>query len=1089
MSPQVVGRVQLKSFCGSTVEAEVVRLSILNAGDRVNDGNEISFLCAVVENLTDNLIISQKVISQLSQCKQVDVMNDNVTMAVVSGEKYGEMTVDEVRMNDVTVDGEAIATVMPPDECTNDDNVCDNDDDDVLVEQNDCLVESSIVANEQHNDDSLNACWKLAERGKGNFIVHNNILYHRDRILGQSVLQVVVPELRRKHVLEVGHDQAGGHMAAKRTKERIAYTFYWPTMDVDCKEYVKTCKVCQLKKRVSYRDRVPITPIPRADKVFDHWFIDMAGPFFSGEGTKPKYNYAFIAIDSFSRFPACYPMKSMHAKSVCDALLSLWEFTGCCSYISSDLGTNFTSQLTQEFEKRLGCAPRFNSPYHPNSTGLVERAVGNVKTIISKLAMDHPKQWHTYVSAVTWALREIPNSTTGVAPWTLVMGHIPKGPLAILKESWINEELPVSFGKTNTQYLQELHHKLKLAHEYANSHADREQKRYAAHYNLRSQDKHFEPGDQVLILTPDSTSSKMFSKWVGPATVVSVRSPYSYLVEFEGSRRHFHANKLRKFHVRVETVSCDPVICNFDTAIDVDDELDVDVKSVLSCAIVYEDDTDFGNIDVVPSVVCQSDQSVLPSAKIDPESISHLSPEHQTELLTLLDKYPECFSDKPGYTDVVTHRILLKDGFKPKRLAPCRVPEKLKPEVDGQIEDMLKNGIIRKSTSPMASPLVCVLKGKAGCNGVRLAVDYRYVNSYTLGDAYPLPDLQSIFQKIGSSNLITICDCKSGYWQLPMFEDHKWLTAFVCDAGVFEFNRAPFGLKNSGNSFVRAVTEILRPVREFTDSFVDDMAVHSGQWRDHIHHLDNFLGHIKGAGLTLSLPKCKWAQHQVKFCGKIIGSGKILADPQKLQVLQEMSPPKTKKELRRILGFFSYFREHIKHFAQVAKPLTDLTTKHYHSRIPWGENQQQALDELKRMLKEATEKPLHTIDFSKPFNLFVDASSFMVASALTQTDLDGSELPIAFSSSKLNQAQHKWSTIEKEAYAALVALQKYRNWLFGSKVILYSDHNPLLYLTETATKSAKLMRWSLSLQEFDLEFRYHPGKKNIVADCLSRLDC
>ena len=123
----------------------------------------------------------------------------------------------------------------------------------------------------------------------------------------------------------------------------------------------------------------------------------------------------------------------MHAKSVCDALLSLWEFTGCCSYISSDLGTNFTSQLTQELERRMGCAP--HSPWHPNSTGLVERAVGKVKNIISKLAMDHPKQWHTYVSTVIWSLREIPNATTGVAPWTLVMRHIPKGPLAILKES------------------------------------------------------------------------------------------------------------------------------------------------------------------------------------------------------------------------------------------------------------------------------------------------------------------------------------------------------------------------------------------------------------------------------------------------------------------------------------------------------------------------------------------------------------------------------------------------------------------------------------------------------------------------------
>ena len=124
------------------------------------------------------------------------------------------------------------------------------------------------------------------------------------------------------------------------------------------------------------------------------FFVDCAGPLFSSEGSRPKFNYAFVAVDSFSRFPFCVPLKNLTAKSVCDALLSLWQFTGCCSYVSSDLGTNFTSQLTKEFERRMGCSPRFNSPYHPSSTGLAERAVGNVKAIIGKLAIEHPRDWH-----------------------------------------------------------------------------------------------------------------------------------------------------------------------------------------------------------------------------------------------------------------------------------------------------------------------------------------------------------------------------------------------------------------------------------------------------------------------------------------------------------------------------------------------------------------------------------------------------------------------------------------------------------------------------------------------------------------------
>jgi len=86
---------------------------------------------------------------------------------------------------------------------------------------------------------------------------------------------------------------------------------------------------------------------------------------------------------------------------------------------------------------------------------------------------------------------------------------------------------------------------------------------------------------------------------------------------------------------------------------------------------------------------------------------------------------------------------------------------------------MLQNGIIQESNSPMASPLVCVLKGKDNCNNVRLAVDYRYVNSFTHDDSYILPDLQSIFQRVGHSNLITVANCKTGYWQLPMRENQK----------------------------------------------------------------------------------------------------------------------------------------------------------------------------------------------------------------------------------------------------------------------------------------------------------------------------
>jgi len=170
---------------------------------------------------------------------------------------------------------------------------------------------------------------------------------------------------------------------------------------------------------------------------------------------------------------------------------------------------------------------------------------------------------------------------------------------------------------------------LEVAKTYASSHSQREQQKYATRYNLRSNDKHFEVGEKVLILMPDSTASHTFSKWTGPATVLEVLSPYSYVVDVAGTRRHFHANKLRKFHVQVESVAYDS-LCFVNT-----------------CDVVYENDNDFGDIDVIPLSTKVSD-SMSPSQKIDRNSISHLGNEQQTELLAVLDRYPECFSDVPG---------------------------------------------------------------------------------------------------------------------------------------------------------------------------------------------------------------------------------------------------------------------------------------------------------------------------------------------------------------------------------------------------------------------------------------------------------
>jgi len=214
---------------------------------------------------------------------------------------------------------------------------------------------------------------------------------------------------------------------------------------------------------------------------------------------------------------------------------------------------------------------------------------------------------------------------------------------------------------------------------------------------------------------------------------------------------------------------------------------------------------------------------------------------------------------------LVEHTIPLSSNFVPKRLPPYRIPLKLRSQVEQQLGELLKLGIIRHSKSPMASPVICLLKGKDGKGGVRLAIDYRYVNKFTVADAYPVPDLADIIQEVGKARLISTFDTTKGYYQTPVKEEDRWLTAFICEFGLFEFTRTPFGMRSSGATFVRAIQQALQPVRQFTASYVDDMSVYSDFWRKHLQHLEKFLLQIRRSGFTLNLAKCNFAFAQVKF--------------------------------------------------------------------------------------------------------------------------------------------------------------------------------------------------------------------------------
>ncbi|GFQ69682.1 retrovirus-related Pol polyprotein from transposon opus [Trichonephila clavata] len=268
---------------------------------------------------------------------------------------------------------------------------------------------------------------------------------------------------------------------------------------------------------------------------------------------------------------------------------------------------------------------------------------------------------------------EIPHALTGVSPYQLVYGRLPSGPMIILKEFWIGErEIPTGAARSVEEYLKQLQKKLQDAHEIASENSAKNQERMTSHYNLRSREKSFSVGDEILILMPSSTH-KLLNTWIGPAKVVKLTRPHSCLVRMEdGNTREFHVNKLRPYISRVDHVG-----------------------------IIFDQDTEFDELHYAPT-----DKENQPNIDIELNQMPDvLSAQQKYQLRNLLQRYEDIFRNRPGKFRVKGHSVKVTADSLPKRLQPYRVAIALQKEVERQINELLDMDLIEHSDSDWAHPV------------------------------------------------------------------------------------------------------------------------------------------------------------------------------------------------------------------------------------------------------------------------------------------------------------------------------------------------------------------------------------------------
>ncbi|CAN6725367.1 unnamed protein product [Malus baccata var. baccata] len=483
---------------------------------------------------------------------------------------------------------------------------------------------------------------------------------------------------------------------------------------------------------------------------------------------------------------------------------------------------------------------------------------------------------------------------------------------------------------------------------------------------------------------------------------------------------------------------------------------------------------------------------------------SSLTAQEESKLVRVLKEYKTAIgwtlADIKGISPTTCmHRILLEEGSKTSREAQRRLNPPMMEVVKKEVIKLLDCGVIYPiSDSKWVSPVQCVPK-KSGVTvvanaenelvpqriqtGWRVCIDYRKLNAATRKDHFPLPFIDQMLERLAGYAFYCFLDGYSGYNQIVITPEDQEKTTFTCPFGTFAYRRMPFGLCNAPATFQRCMMSIFSDyVEKIIEVFMDDFSVFGDSFDGCLHNLSLILKRCVEANLVLNWGKCHFMVKQGIVLGHIVSENGIEVDKSKIDLVRHLPSPTSVREVRSFLGHAGFYRRFIKDFSKVAQPLCRLLQKDV--AFEFTKECTASFNQLKELL--TTAPIIVPPDWSLPFELMCDASDYALGAVLGQRK-DKRPHVIYYASRTLNDEQLNYSTTEKELLAVVFALDKFRSYLIGTKVIVFTDHAALKYLLTKKEAKPRLIRWMFLLQGFDIEIRDKKGSENVVADHLSRM--
>ncbi|GBG82920.1 hypothetical protein CBR_g36447 [Chara braunii] len=523
----------------------------------------------------------------------------------------------------------------------------------------------------------------------------------------------------------------------------------------------------------------------------------------------------------------------------------------------------------------------------------------------------------------------------------------------------------------------------------------------------------------------------------------------------------------------------------------------------------------------------------------DAEELTRFTADLESAVHDLIREYYDVFSPYFSNSGIppmrdVEHSIQLVLDYRVHHQAPYRlsIPEAM--ELKHQLEKLLRLGFIKPSNSPWGSP---VLFARKVDGTLRVCVDYRGLNRYTVKNSYPMPRADELFDRLADNRFFTKIDLRSGYHQIRVAAEDQPKPTFRSRFDHYEFTVMPFVFTNALATFQTTMNDIFRDIlEEYVIVYLDDILVYSCTLEDHIRHLHDVLQCLRKHGFYAKLSKCRFAQRKVDVLGHHVFDQGLHMDDANITVIAEWPVPTSAKKLRSFLGLTSYYSNFIHGYARYSYVLTSTLLR---KNPPWFWTP--LCEDVFRALKKAvTCAPvLRLPDFDRPFIVTADASDFAVGAVLSRmfpsppdspyphvppfppppadtasrlapilpplpstysppitysptiaedgtVEARAGDCPIAFYSRQLLPKEINYTANEREVLAIVYATRHWWHYLHRALFTVRTDNSVVQAFLTKPKLSPRQARWWRDLSEFSFTTQSIKGETNRVADALSR---